>query len=543
MGRSIDSSLVCAFMADVQQEPISYAAAMKRPDSKLWEEAAQSEYNSIQAAGTWTLVLLPPDRKAIKSKWVFKIKRLSDGSIDRYKARLVAKGFAQEEGIDYLETFAPVAKFCSIRALLSLTAYYDLELHQMDVKTAFLNGDLDVDIYMEQPDGFIVKGKESLVCKLNRSLYGLKQASRAWYQKIDAVLRGLGFVPSEADHCIYRLYDKGLIMFIALYVDDLLVFSNSLKRLIDMKQQLSRLFEMKDLGDAHYILGIQIQRNRIARTLSISQEEYLKNVVQRFGMLESRSVNTPMDHTIKLSKADCPTTPAEISDMSNIPYQSAVGVIMYAMLGTRPDIAFAITTLSQFSSNPGPKHWMAIKRLLRYLRGTLNYTLTYGNIASHMTPSLIGYCDSDWGSNVDDRRSITGYVFLLAGGAVSWQAKKQPTVALSSVEAEYMASTQATKEAIWWRTFLKELRVNTSSATLIFSDSQGSIALGKNPEYHARTKHIDIQHHFIREHISNGNVTFQFITTDGMAADVLTKPLSREKHQRMLELIGIQTGN
>ena len=174
-------------------------------------------------------------------------------------------------------------------------------------------------------------------------------------------------------------------------------------------------------------------------------------------MLESRSVSTPMDHTVKLSKADCPSTPDQISDMSNIPYQSAVGAIMYAMLGTRPDIAFAITTLSQFSSNPGPKHWMAIKRLLRYLRGTLNYSLTYGNIGNHMTPSLIGYCDSDWGSNVDDRRSITGYVFLLSGGAVSWQAKKQPTVALSSVEAEYMASTQATKEAIWWRTFLKEL--------------------------------------------------------------------------------------
>jgi hypothetical protein len=430
---SNDDSLLYAFMADVQQEPTSYAEAMNRADSKQWEEAAQSEYDSIQAAGTWTLVPLPPGRKAIRCKWVFKIKRLSHGAIDRYKARLVAKGFSQKPGVDYNETFAPVAKFCSIRALV---AYHDLEIHQMDVKTAFLNGELDVDIYMVQPEGFIVKGKESLVCKLNKSLYGLKQASRAWYQKIDSVLRGLGFIPSEADHCIYRFYQNGLIMFIALYVDDLLLLSNSLKRLIDMKQELSRLFEMKDLGEAHYILGIQIQRNRTARTLSISQEEYLKNVVQRFGMLESRSVNTPMDHTIKLSKADCPSTPEQIRDMSNIPYQSAVGAIMYAMLGTRPDIAFAITTLSQFSSNPGPKHWMAIKRLLRYLRGTLNYSLTYGNIGNHMTPSLVGYCDADWGSNVDDRRSITGYVFLLSGGAVSWQAKRQPTVALSSVEAE-----------------------------------------------------------------------------------------------------------
>jgi Reverse transcriptase (RNA-dependent DNA polymerase)/gag-polypeptide of LTR copia-type/Integrase core domain/GAG-pre-integrase domain len=537
--QSNDHSLLHAFIADIQQEPLSFAEAMNRTDSKQWEEAAQSEYDSIQAAGTWTLVPLPPDRKAIGCKWVFKIKRLANGIIDRYKARLVAKGFAQKEGVDYIETFAPVAKFCSIRALLALAAYHDLEIHQMDVKTAFLNGDLDVDIYMRQPEGFVIKGKESLVCKLNKSLYGLKQASRAWYQKIDTVLHSLGFIPSQADHCIYHLYEKGLIMYIALYVDDLLLLSNSLKRLMNLKQELSRLFQMKDLGEAQFVLGIQIQRNRAAHTLSISQHAYVKSVVERFNMMESHAVSTPMDHTVKLSKADCPSTLDQIRDMSNIPYQSAVGAIMYAMLGTRPDIAFAITTLSQFSSNPGPKHWMAIKRLFRYLRGTLNYSLTYGRIGNNMTPSLVGYCDSDWGSNIDDRRSITGYVFLLSGGAVSWQAKKQPTVALSSVEAEYMASTQATKEAIWWRTFLKELKVNTSSAILIFSDSQGSIALGKNPEYHARTKHIDIQHHFVREHVSNGTVVFQFITTDDMAADVLTKPLPREKHQRMIEMIGM----
>ena len=218
---------------------------------------------------------------------------------------------------------------------------------------------------------------------------------------------------------------------------------------------------------------------------------------------------------------------------------------MYAMLGTRPDIAFAVTFLSQFNNNPGPQHWMAVKRVLRYLNGTMDYKLVYGgndgkNIS---TPTLVGYCDADWASNVDDRRSITGYVFLLAGGAISWQTKKQPTVALSSVEAEYMAATQATKEAIWFRSFLNQLGMLNimSSPSVIFSDSQGSIALGKNPEYHSRTKHIDVQHHFVREQVSSGSVVFRFVPTDEMAADVFTKALSKVKHQQMIQLMGVKS--
>lgn len=234
--------------------------------------------------------------------------------------------------------------------------------------------------------------------------------------------------------------------------------------------------------------------------------------------------------------------------MSSVPYQSAIGAIMYAMLGTRPDIAYAVTALSQFSHNPGPIHWSGVKRLLRYLRGTMDYKLTYSGSSSssppdiHSFPVLSGYCDSDWGSDLNNRRSITGYVFTLAGGAISWQSKKQPTVALSSVEAEYMASTQATKEALWWRAFLKELGLNNiNHSTRIHSDSQGSMALAKNPEYHSRTKHIDIQHHFVREHVAKRNVHFEFIGTELMVADVLTKPLSRDKHVKFIQSMGLSS--
>lgn len=304
---------------------------------------------------------------------------------------------------------------------------------------------------------------------------------------------------------------------------------------------------MKDLGEAHYILGIQITRNRQARTLCISQEEYLKNVLDRFAMSECKPVVTPLATGTQLLKSDCPSTPEDAEAMSAIPYQSAIGAIMYAMLGTRPDIAYAVTTLSQFSHNPGPVHWTGVKRLLRYLRGTMDFKLTYSGSSSPSPagigsfPALSGYCDADWGSDLNDRRSITGYVFTMAGGAISWQSKKQPTVALSSVEAEYMASTQATKEALWWRTFLKELSFPINSPAQLFSDSQGSMALAKNPEYHSRTKHIDIQHHFVREHVANRNVHFQFVGTDEMVADVLTKPLPRDKHVTFVQSMGLSS--
>jgi transposase InsO family protein len=529
-------------------EPSSFSQAMTRTDRQQWELAAKEEYRSIQAAGTWNLTPLPAGRHAIGCKWVFKLKRKADGTVDRYKARLVAKGYSQKEGIDYTETFAPVAKFASIRALLSLAAYLDLELHQMDVKTAFLNGDLDHDIYMQQPEGFVVTGQERLVCKLQKSLYGLKQAGRAWYEKIHLALVELGFHALHADTCIYQLRRGSLVMLIALYVDDLLLLSNSLDGLTALKQDLARRFAMKDLGEAHYVLGIQIDRNRAARTLHISQQEYISKMLQRFGMTEAKVVPTPLDSSIKLTKADCPT-PNTAPDFVFIQqYQSAVGAIMYAMLGTRPDIAFAVASLSQFSSNPGQSHWAAVRHVLRYLCGSAHYKLTYGlapsltpeSSISHL-PTLHGYCDSDWGADRDDRRSVTGYVFMLGGGAVSWQSKKQHTVALSSVEAEYMASTQATKEALWWRTFLIELGMPKTITTIIHSDSQGSIALSKNPEHHARSKHIDIRHHFVREQVAAGTVALQYVPTHDMIADVLTKPLSKLQHTRLVHTMGVHS--
>lgn len=533
-----------------EQEPSHYRQVHLRSDSKQWETAMQDEMESIRKSGTWDLTPLPAGRKAIGSRWVYKLKRKADGSIDRYKARLVAQGYSQLEGIDYTETYAPTAKFCSMRALLALAASQDLELHQMDVKTAFLNGDLEEEIYMKQPEGFAVSsGPVPLVCKLKKSLYGLKQSPRAWYQKMDQVLLELGFHRSEADHCIYsHKDDKGVRMYIGLYVDDLFLLSSSLDRLTMLKRDLGLRFDMKDLGEAQYILGFQIVRDRSKRQLTICQSGYIQSVLERFNMHNCNPASTPMLPGTQLLREQCPVSDQDKAAMASIPYQSALGAVMYAMLGTRPDIAYAVSCLSKFSSNPGRAHWSALKHLLRYLRGTIDFKLTYGGLSgsdsSRSTSSalgspLVGYSDSDWGSDPNDRRSISGYVFQLAGGAVSWQAKKQDTVALSSVEAEYMASTQATKEALWWRTFFEQIGMPFSGPTRIWSDNQGSIALIKNPQHHARTKHIDIRYHFIRQHVSDRSVEFVFKGTEFMAADIFTKSLPRHSHQRMLQLLGV----
>ena len=390
-----------------------------------------------------------------------------------------------------------------------------------------------------------MKGKENLVCKLNKSIYGLKQASRAWNHKIDQVLITLKFMRLQTDSCIYIHRAGDLILIVALYVDDLLLLSNSLGKLNSLKKELAKQFEMKDLGEARFILGIQIERDRKARRLSLSQQAYIEKIVERYRMSDSKPMATPLNPAVKLRKktsVDHDSTDKDSKDLG-LPYQSAVGALMYAMLGTRPDIAYAVTTLSQFNNNPTPEHWTAVMRVLRHLNGTKDYKLEYSGGTNIGDEILFGYCDADWASNVDDRRSVTGYVFMLACGAISWQTKKQPTVALSSVEAEYMAATQATKEAIWFRQFFKELGMIkvVPSPTIILSDSQGSIALTKNPEYHSRTKHIDIQHYFLRDHVLQNTINFKFISTASMVADILTNSLAKTKHQEMAKLMGVKS--
>jgi hypothetical protein len=409
----------------------------------------------------------------------------------------------------------------------------------MDVKSAYLNAPLTEEIYMRLPQGLAEAGQGGMVCKLKKSIYGLKQAGREWNKHIDAALKSLHFKPLYSDGCIYVYQRDDVIIISSLYVDDLLLCSNNLIRLGILKQELEDKFEMEDLGEAHFVLGIEIRRDRKARTLSILQAGYVQEVLDRFQMSDCRPIATPMDSHQKLMVA---TDENALDAAATKNYQAQVGALMYAMQGTRPDLSYAVTALSQFCSRPSTIHAQAVKRVFRYLRGTIQHGITYRGSGPMTTgPTLIGYCDSDWAEDRNDRRSITGYVFLLSNAAVSWKSRKQDTVALSSVEAEYMAAAEGVREALWWREFLRGVGYTTPVATTIFSDSQGSIAMSLNAVHHQRTKHIDIRHHFLREHVRDQAVSLQYVSTTQMAADILTKALVQAKHGVTKELVGMRS--
>ena len=470
---------------------------------------------------------LPPGKNVVGCKWIFKIKKNADGSFNRFKARLVAQGFSQEEGIDFHEVFAPVAKYNSIRTVLAVSNALDLELHQMDVKTAFLNGTLEEDIYMSQPQGCIEKDKPEKVCKLRKSLYGLKQSARCWNQEMDKFLNISGYKQSNADSCIYTKVvsnseDRKSLIILALYVDDILIASSDNDMLQKEKQMLSQRYKMEDMGPDHHCLGVLIERNRDNKTLYVSQKAYLEDIITRFGMMDCKPVPTPIEPGRVYKRLSDDDT---VFDKKK--YQAAIGSLNYVMIATRPDICVAVGFLSQFMSNPSMDHWQGVKRIFRYLKGTSNHCLTFN--ATNADVKLHGYADADWAGDVETRKSTSGYIFQLAGSTISWRSQKQQAVALSTTEAEYISISSATQEAIWLRRLISSLGFDCKKATVLFEDNQGAIALSKNPKGHSRTKHIDIKYHFIREAVSKKEIELAHCPSEKMIADILTKGLPKQK--------------
>ena len=484
----------------------------------------------------------PRNRKVMTSRWVFAVKDVmheNNSITEKAKARLVVRGFQQVPGVDFYETFAPVAKFTTVRAVLAAVAKFDLELHQMDVKTAFLNGELEEDIYMEVPDGVKVDNSADVVCKLKKAMYGLKQASRQWNIKIDEFLVNyLGFEKCVGDACLYIRRDEKAktLMIIVLYVDDLLLAGNSMQGIKWMKRELNNKFEMKDLGEASMCLGFEISRNRNARKLFLGQERYAEKVLERFRMSQCYSVPIPMENVRDLEKRL--ESKSVQPDLCDAPYREAIGSLMYLMIGTRPDIAFAVSKLSRYLDCAEQKHWNAVKRVLRYVKGTKDFGICFDGTKDIMP---VGYSDSDWAGDVNDRKSTGGYVFTMCGGPISWSSRKQSVVATSSCEAEYIALCAACKEAIWVMKIVSPLIKITEvgKSVTIFSDSQSAIALSLTEAVNRRNKHIAITYHFVREVVDDGRVKLEYIPTKNMLADTMTKPLGRVKFQGLREVSGI----
>lgn len=521
-------------------EPSCFGEAMRDKDWRLWKEAMDEEMQSLHKNQTWTLIERPENCKVIGCKWVYKRKAGIPGvEQPRFKARLVAKGYLQKEGIDYEEIFSPVVKHVSIRLMLSYVVNLDLELEQLDVKTAFLHGNLDEYILMEQPEGYQVKtGADEEVCHLKKSLYGLKQAPRQWNQRFNTFMKNSGYQRSNYDSCIYfQKLEDGSYIYLLLYVDDMLIAAKKKEKIQELKSLLSKEFEMKDLGEAKKILGMEIKRDRVKGTLEISQGDYLKKVLHTFRMEQCKGVQTPLGIHFKLRAAEEEELAAQADYMKTIPYSNAVGSIMYSMIGTRPDLAYPLCVVSRYMSKPLKEHWLAVKWVLRYIKATQDLKLVYRKQDSL---EIRGYCDSDYAADPDRRRSITGFVFTAGGNVISWKSGLQRVVALSTTEAEYMALTESIKEAVWLKGLAAELGF-VQEHVEVMCDSQSAISLAKNSVHHDRTKHIDVRLHFIRDKIADGEIKVSKVSTLWNPADIFTKTVPVSKLQEALELLRISS--
>lgn len=507
--------------------PEAYKEIAGRADEALWQQAVREELQSLADNHAWRLVRCPAGVVPLKSKWVFRIKPDEHGEPIRYKARLVAKGFQQKPGVDYNETYSPVAKLATIRTVLAVATHRRMHVHQLDVKTAFLYGELEEDVYMAIPEG--VAAPPNFVCKLDRSLYGLKQSPRCWNNKLNDLLLDFGFTRSRHDYCLYtRIDDRGGV-YIIIYVDDLLIAGDRLDLVKEIKRALSKKLQMTDCGVVNHFLGMKIRYDRATGCMYLAQEAAVDRVLTKFGMQDCNHVKTPMEKGCFL--------PPQAANPVSHPYRQLLGSLMYTMLCVRPDICYAVGYLGRFQVQPDEAHWQALKRVVRYVKGTKNLKLQYKQ--NDDAEALVGYADADWASDAEDRKSVSGFVFKVFGNTVSWASRKQQTVALSSCEAEYAALSAAASEGLWLHGILEDLKqVRPDTAFKVYEDNRGCIAMATNTES-KRVKHIDVKHHFLRDHVAQGRLQIEAIDTANQIADTFTKPLEPGRFRELRTLLGL----
>ena len=503
-------------------EPKNFKDAMTGPEAPLWKPVADEEIASHYKNDTWTLAPLPAGAICIPSGWDFRVKTDKLGQPSRRKARFFLQGYAQVKGLDYLDSFAPVVRLDSFRVIIAIAAGRDLEIIQIDVKTAFLNGRVDEEIYIAQPEGYIVPGHETDVCRLNKSIYGICQAGRIWYKTLHDALLEFGFVQSTADPCVYHYFTKDIFVILASWVDDGFLTGNSISFMRSIISFLNKKFEITAVP-AELFVGIVITRDRLHKKIFLSIPQFIEKMLIKFNSVNAHPVSQPvLKGTPRLSKASSPIDQVGRDSMSAIPYRELLGSISYATCTVRPDLAFIVNQLAQFCQNPGPEHWNAGIRVLKYLAGTRNHGLCFdGNMPDWSV--LDGYSDADLGGDPETRRSTSGYTFRLSGGAISWSSRRQSIVALSTMQAEYIAASDWSREAVWLRTLLQDLGSAQTGPTLLQCDNESAINLAYNPLAHKGSKHIDLRHHYIRELVEAKVVRIKHVNSKAQLADMLTK--------------------
>ncbi|KAJ1570498.1 hypothetical protein NDA11_000240 [Ustilago hordei] len=502
--------------------------ALAGDDAQQWQEAIRKELDGLEAMGTWEIVDVPPNTRLVDSKIVLRLKLDADGIPVRHKARLVARGFTQREGIDFEETFAPVAPLSAIRALLSLAVERNWEIHQLDITMAYLNSTLNHVIYMKPPEGAKVPtGKAYRVIK---GLYGLKQSGREWNMEFDKFLRRSNFHRLDCAPCIYTRGEGDNFAIVVIYVDDTLIIAPTLETVRRIKEEIGQRWRMEDGGNVSHFLGIKITRNREAKTMDLEQTSYVKQLLDEHLDKRRRKSSVP------LQDIPVPETAASMAERKE--YPQIVGKLLWLSNGTRPDISQAVGVLARYMTQPSKEHYNAAQKVLQYLDHTRDTHLQYGS--DKQQDFLTAHSDANWASDATaQRKSSSGSAVFVCGNLVAWKSALQRCTALSAVEAEFVAATEAAREILFFKHLFKTVGIDVGIPT-IFSDNTGTIQVSKDPAQHWKLKHIDTKYHFIRDNVQDGKVKIKYINTADNLADLFTKPVGKTTLQRARQGLGLK---
>ncbi|CAG7849267.1 Retrovirus-related Pol polyprotein from transposon TNT 1-94 Includes: RecName: Full=Protease; Includes: RecName: Full=Reverse transcriptase; Includes: RecName: Full=Endonuclease [Serendipita indica DSM 11827] len=528
-------------------DPRSWKEAMSRPDANKWIKAAHEELEALLKNGTWQVVRLPQGKTVLGNKWVFKTKKDATGNVERHKVRLVAKGFLQKQGVDFDETFAPTGSLAALRTVIATATELDWEIHSIDISSAFLNGDMDAEVYMELPEGVKIplgeldgleEGSVKWALRLLKALYGLKQAGRRWSVKLHQALTKLGFVRTVLEPSCYLYEKEGIKLVVPVYVDDLTCACASQVLIRWFKDALKKEFDLRYMKETKFVLGIAVDRDRKLGKTFLSQTSYIKEISYAFfGTRNVHPLSTPIAPGLKLTNEDAPQTP-NTADVKRI--QEYTGKLLYLQRATRPDIAFALHQICRFTQNPGRVVMEALNGLMRYVHGSMHLRLTYTRSGKNEPQAFETFSDSDHGGDPVTHRSTGGFAVMMCSGAVNWGSKLHKTVSLSSTEAEYITASIVGCDIMWQRGFLEELGFPSTGPSPIYLDSNSAAQVVRNPEHQSTMKQVNRRYHWIRERVAEGDIEVRRVAGSDNPADIFTKPLNRIKFLEFRSMLGLQ---